>query len=116
MKPSLPLTELEREPLVHFGCTWTEIKRCVRQSAAVTLPLTLLVMFTVPGMAILGMIPGLLIWLGLSYLMTRHIQKYRAGKPLYYERHRQKVRSPSAPFVRAGVVYQADRSTLTPRS
>ncbi|MCB1713528.1 MAG: DUF3487 family protein [Candidatus Competibacteraceae bacterium] len=107
MKPELTLTELEREPIVYFGCTWSEIKGCIRRAALITLPLMLALMALAPGAVVLWFIPGLLGWLGLSYRLTQYIRKYRAGKPLYYERHRRRAHTPV--FIRPQPIYQTER-------
>jgi hypothetical protein len=67
--------------------------------------------FTVTGMAItsipvLCIVPGLGLWIGLAYGLTRLIHAQRAGKPLFYERHRKAVRSFRSPFIQPGVLYQ----------
>lgn len=109
MKPDLALSELEREPIVHFGCTWTELKRCLGRAAALVWPTAVgLMVLALPSPALLGL--ALPSWLGVAYAFTRHIHKHRAGKPLYYERHRVAVRAPGAPFIRPGLTYQAQRT------
>lgn len=108
MKPDLTLSDLEREPIVHFGCTWTELKLCLGRSAALTVPATVGAMALLPSPAWVA--PGLVGWLGLAYALTRHIHKHRAGKPLYYERHRKAVKAPGAPFVKPGQIYQSQRA------
>ncbi|TVR65501.1 MAG: DUF3487 family protein [Candidatus Competibacteraceae bacterium] len=115
MKPELALTQLEREPIVQFGCTWSEIQRCIWRGAALALPATLAAMFVLPAPPMLMLVPGVLGWLGLTYGLTRHIHRHRAGKPLYYERHRKAVRAAGAPFVRPGAVYQQPRNDPPPR-
>lgn len=108
MKPELTLTQLDRrEPIVHFGCTWTEIKICLYRGAAVALPLAGALMAVSPA-PVLMVVPGLVGWLALAYLFTRHIHRHRAGKPLHYERHRKTARRP--PFVRAGTIHQFQRN------
>ena len=99
MKPELTLTHLNRrEPIVHFGCTWTEIKTCLWRGAAVALPLTVLLMAVAP-VPVLMVVPGLVGWWALAYGFARHIHRHRAGKPLHYERHRKTARRPR-PFDR----------------
>ncbi len=109
MKPDLTLSQLERgEPIVHFGCTWSEIKTCVWRGAAVALPLTAAAM-TLTVLPVIILLPGLGLWVGLAYGFTRLIHAQRAGKPLFYERHRKKVRGFRSPFIPPGVIYQAQR-------
>lgn len=109
MKPALTLSQLERgEPLVHFGCTWSEIKTCVWRGAALALPLTGAGM-ALTSIPVIGILPGLGLWVGLAYGFTRLIHAQRAGKPLFYEKHRKKVRGFRSPFIQAGVIYQSQR-------
>lgn len=114
MKPELTLAQLEREPIVHFGCTWSELKTCIWRGGAMALPVTAGLMGLAPVPPLLLLVPGLLLWLGLAYGCTQHIHRHRAGKPLYYERHRRQVQSARAPFIRAGKVYQAQRARRVP--
>jgi len=110
VKPTLSLSELEREPIVYFGCTWSEIKGCIRRAAAIVVPLTLLMMVWVPGMQVLALVPGMLGWVSLTYLHTQKIRTLRVGKPLYYEIHQQRVRRTAAPYIRADQIYGTQRS------
>lgn len=110
MKPSLPLHALEREPIVYFGCTWSEIVTSAWRGAAIALLVTaaLVVLTRSPG----GLAVGLLVWVGSSYAFMYRQQSTRAGKPLHYEVHVRAVKRPGAPFIRAGLIYQSQR---TPR-
>ena len=107
MKPELTLSELEREPIVYFGCTWTEIQRAVRRPALLVVPAV--------GLAFglgqpLALIPAVLAWVLISAFMLRQIRTHRAGKPLYYEQHRR--RAHHTRFIRAQIVFQAERTRL----
>lgn len=108
MKPDLTLSELEREPIVYFGCTWSEIKTCIWRGAAVALPVTLGLMMLGP-LPVLMLVPGLLLWVGAAYGFTQYIHRHRAGKPLFYEMHRTRVKAVGAPFIRPGQIYQVER-------
>lgn len=116
MKPQHSLNELEREPIVYFGCTWSEIKRCIRRAAAIMAPLTLVMMVAIPGMRVLALVPGLLGWVGLAYLYTQQIRALRVGKPLYYETHQHQVRRPGAAYIRADQVYGTERQASPPKA
>ena len=112
MKPDLALVNLNRrEPIVYFGCTWTEIKASIWRAASVVLPVTVVLMAVLPA-PIFMLIPGMLGWVALSRLFMGHINRNRAGKPLFYERH--KKLSKHSTFIRAGRMYQFARNT--PRS
>ncbi len=112
MKPALTLRELERsEPIVHFGCTWTEIQTCIWRAAAIALPLTVTAM-AITSIPVLCILPGLGLWVGLAYGLTRWIHAQRAGKPLFYERHRKAVRGWRSPFIQHGRIYQCPRRNL----
>lgn len=107
MKPELALVNLNRrEPIVYFGCTWTEIKACIWRGAAIALPITVVLMVVSP-VPVLMLIPGVLSWLGLTRVFLSHIHRNRAGKPLFYERHKKWSRHPA--FIRAGKLYQVAR-------
>jgi len=110
MKPSLPLHALEREPIVYFGCTWSEIVTSAWRGAAGALLVTaaLVVLTRSPA----GIAVGLLVWVGLSYALMYRLHATRAGKPLHYEVHARAVKRLGAPFIRAGLIYQSQR---TPR-
>ncbi len=93
MKPNQTLHQLDQEPLVYFGCTWTEIKAALYQSgAAAVLALIGLVLLlrspAVVGLALVG-------WLAGAYGLLRRIHRFRAGKPLYFERHRKIAHGPA---------------------
>ena len=108
MKPDLTLSELEREAIVYFGCTWSEIKTCIGRGAAVAIPVTIGLM-ALGSVPVLMLVPGLLLWVGAAYGFTQHIYQHRAGKPLFHERHRIRVKAAGAPFIRAGSLYQVER-------
>ena len=116
MKPETTLSELEREPIVYFGCTWTEIKQSLWRGAAGALPATLIGMLWLPLPALPLLIPGVVGWLLLAYLQLRHIRRHRAGKPLYYERHRALLRRGAHPFIVQGKTYQVWRNHRSGRS
>ena len=110
MKPDLALVNLNRrEPIVYFGCTWSEIKASIWRSGAIVMPLTVVLMAASP-VPVVMLIPGVLGWVALTRLFLGHINRNRAGKPLYYERHKKLSRHPS--FIRAGGVYQFARNAL----
>lgn len=102
MKPEQTLHQLDREPLVSFGCTWSEIKVALYQSGAVAwLTLVGLVLWLrSPG--VLGLV--LVGWLALAYVLLQRIHRFRAGKPLYFERHRKIVRG--SVLIKPGRRYQ----------
>lgn len=116
MKPTLALTHLNRrEPIVYFGCTWTEIKTGVWRGAAVALPVTAALMAALSP-PVLMIVPGLCLWLVVIRMFLNHINRHRAGKPLFYERHRKEARQ--AAFIRADTVHQFGRQvtrSLAPR-
>jgi hypothetical protein len=115
MKPDHTLSQLEREPIVYFGCTWSEIKTCLWRGGALAALATLACMLFLP-LPVFWLVPGLLLWWGLAYGFTQRIHAQRVGKPLYYERHRRAVRARSAPFIPAGRIYQAERNDAPPRA
>ena len=109
MKPTLALTHLNRrEPIVYFGCTWTEIKTGVWRGAAVALPVTAALMAALSP-PVLMIVPGLCLWLVVTRMFLNHINRHRAGKPLFYERHR-KGRARPRSFARTPCINSGDRS------
>ncbi|MBK8185636.1 MAG: DUF3487 family protein [Candidatus Competibacteraceae bacterium] len=105
MKPDQTLHQLDREPLVYFGCTWTEIKAALHQSgAAAVIVLVGLVMLLRSPVVLALVLVG---WLALAYALLHRIHRFRAGKPLYFERHRKTVSG--AAFIKAGRRYQYSR-------
>ena len=115
MKPDLTLGELEREAIVYFGCTWSEIKTCIWRGAGVAIPATIGLMALGPA-PVLMLVPGLLLWVGTAYGFTQYIHRHRAGKPLFYEMHRTRVKAVGAPFIRPGQIYQVERHHRSRRS
>lgn len=105
MKPEQTLHQLDREPLVAFGCTWSEIKAALYQSGAVAwLTLVGLVLWLrspgVVGLVLVG-------WLALAFVLLQRIHRFRAGKPLHFERHRKIARGPAV--IKPGRLYQYGR-------
>jgi len=115
MKPDHTLSQLEREPIVYWGCTWSEIKKCLWRGGAFAALATLAGMLFLP-LPVFWLVPGLLLWWGLAYAMTQMIRAQRVGKPLHYERHCQTVRAYGAPFLSAGRIYQVERNDSPPRA
>lgn len=121
MKPDRALVNLNRrEPIVYFGCTWAEIKASIWRGGAMAMPMTVVLMVASP-IPVLMLIPGILGWLALTRFFLGHINRNRAGKPLYFERHKKLSRHPS--FIRAGRIYQfarnaphSSRSSRSPHS
>ncbi len=94
MKPEATLTYLEREPLVYFGCTWSEIKKAVLTALLISV-LVQVVLFSapLPFGKMLTIIPSVVLWLFLSSMFMRRIRAMRTGKPLYYDRHLRLVKN-----------------------
>lgn len=105
MKPNQTLHQLDQEPLVYFGCTWTEIKAALHQSGAVALLALIGLVLLLRSPGVLGLV--LVGWLALAYFLLRRIHRFRAGKPLYFERHRKIARGPA--FIQPGRPYQYGR-------
>jgi hypothetical protein len=105
MKPDQTLDQLDREPLVYFGCTWTEIKAALYQSGAAAVLALIGLTLWLRSPVVLAI--GLVGWLALAYALLRRIHHHRAGKPLYFERHRKTARG--AAFIQPGRRYQYSR-------
>ncbi|SUO96669.1 DUF3487 family protein [Suttonella ornithocola] len=115
MKPSMILTELEREPIVYFGCTWTEIIRATQSGMMMGAILGLVVGASV-GILVnggIGFLCGFLFLMGSSAVITMRklgkIRTLRAGRPLFYEKHVLNYRS--SKFVQPAKRYQRERNT-----
>ena len=105
MAPGQTLNQLDREPLVYFGCTWTEIKTALHQSGAAALLALIGLVMLLRSPGVLGLV--LVGWLALAYFLLRRIHRFRAGKPLYFERHRKIARGPA--LIKPGRRYQYGR-------
>lgn len=102
MKPGSILSEMEREPIIFFGCTWSEVTSALRQGLAVGALVAALVAI---GAATLLRIPAMIAiamftMMAVTFLATRrHLRKIaelRAGRPLFYERHAHTHRNPNS--------------------
>lgn len=94
MKPQQVLTQLEREPIVHFGCTWSEIMGQLRKgmlfgfmSSTVFGVFLALLGLDFPIIFVSSMILLVIVTIIVTRLNMHTIAKNRAGKPLYYEKH-----------------------------
>ena len=93
MKPGAILSELEREPVIFWGCTRSEIFSALRRGLLVAVVTASLL--TVTAAAFLRGSTLVPIWMlsmmGITYLLTRgrlrRIASLRAGRPLFYELH-----------------------------
>lgn len=93
-KPQQLLTELEREPVIYFGCTWSEIVGQLRKSAFIAF-LTAIVLsaglaaLSLPFQAVFPIctVVFIIITLLLTKIFLQGIAKLRSGKPLFYEKH-----------------------------
>lgn len=114
MKPSAILSELEREPVVYFGCTWSEIGNTLRKGLVIGLisasiaGVSASLILTVSISLVIGMIVMLLATVAYTRLMLRRIASLRAGKPLFYERHVATHKSKK--FIRPAPQYQRERN------
>ena len=93
MNPDDILNLLEREPIVYFGCTWSEI-----MSAAVSsfikafLGTLVLLILPLPFNKILLILVLVLVWLFLTSRSMSNLRKLRDGKPLHYEKHHKMMK------------------------
>lgn len=93
-KPQQLLTELEREPVIYFGCTWSEIVGQLRKAGFVGLVAAIvisavLVSLSLPFQLVFPI--AMVMFIATTLVLTRYflkaISSLRAGKPLFYERH-----------------------------
>ena len=93
MKPAAILSELEREPIIFWGCTKTEIFRALRKGLLIGAVTATVV--TVAGAILLRPSTLVALWMlsmmGTAYVYVRRrlyrIASLRAGRPLFYELH-----------------------------
>ena len=118
MKPGAILSELEREPVIFWGCTRSEIFSALRRGMMIgVLTASLL---TVTAAAFLRSSTLVPIWMlsmmGTTYLLTRgrlrRIASLRAGRPLFYELHALIYKRPQ--FIQPAVRYQRERNRSDP--
>ena len=118
MKPGAILSELEREPVIFWGCTRSEIFSALRRGMMIgVLTASLL---TVTAAAFLRSSTLVPIWMlsmmGTTYLLTRsrlrRIASLRAGRPLFYELHALIYKRPQ--FIQPAARYQRERNRSDP--
>ncbi len=86
--PDTVLSELEREPVVYWGCTWSEIMRAILKGLSISFMVTVvLIIVPTPISKLLLIIPFIGIWIIITRKTLKKISKLRVGKPLFYERH-----------------------------
>ena len=118
MKPGAILSELEREPVIFWGCTRSEIFSALRRGMMIGVVTASLL--TVTAAAFLRSSTLVPIWMlsmmGTTYLLTRgrlrRIASLRAGRPLFYELHALIYRRP--PFIQPAARYQRERNRSDP--
>ena len=108
--PEIVLTDLEREPIVYFGCTWSEITNAIARGFMIALPVTiLLALFPLPFTRMIAIIPFFGIWLWFTNLTMKRLRTLRSGKPLFYERHIRMVKTSNA-FIDLSKLKQTERN------
>lgn len=118
MKPGAILSELEREPVIFWGCTRSEIFSALRRGLLVgVLAATLLTAIAATFLRGSTLIPLWMVsMLGVTYLLTRarlrRIASLRAGRPLFYELHALIYRQPQ--FIQPAARYQRERNRSDP--
>lgn len=118
MKPSMILSQLEREPIVYFGCTWSEIMSAARAGLmmglllAITLGIMLSVVVDGPIPIVLAMLVLAISSAFITMIKLKKINSLRAGKPLFYERHATTAKS-SSKFYQPMNLYQRERNRVT---
>ena len=114
MKPAAILSELEREPIIFWGCTKTEIFRALRKGLLIGAVTATVV--TVAGAILLRPSTLVALWMlsmmGTAYVYVRRrlyrIASLRAGRPLFYELHAMIYQS--SRFVQPATRYQRERN------
>ncbi len=118
--PTALLTELEREPIAYFGCTFTEIMRQMMRSAGFAVAIATVLAagvgtlgFRFPTMFSVFVAAFMIFALGITRFSLRKIAKHRIGKPLFYERHIGTYRSSTHFLQPQHINYQRERSNAT---
>lgn len=101
--PTLILDQLERDPIVFWGCSNAEIMRCARQSFAAAVIIGVLGLFI---HWVVAVILAFVLWIGYSYYLMMALSGKRADKPLFYEVHASKLNV----FIKHNVRYQLFRN------
>lgn len=118
MKPGAILSELEREPVVFWGCTRSEIFSALRRGMVIgALAASLLTAIAAAFLRGSTLVPiWMLSMMGITWLLTRsrlyRIASLRAGRPLFYEQHALTYKKP--PFVQPAARYQLKRNQIDP--
>ena len=120
MKPAAILSELEREPIIFWGCTKTEIFRALRKGLLIGAATATVV--TVAGAILLRPSTLVALWMlsmmGTAYVYVRRrlyrIASLRAGRPLFYELHAMIYQS--SRFIQPATRYQSAGAQCQPRT
>ena len=118
MKPGAILSELEREPVVFWGCTRSEIFSALRRGMVIgALAASLLTVIAATFLRGSTLVPiWMLSMMGITYLLTRsrlyRIASLRAGRPLFYELHALIYKRPQ--FIQPAARYQRERNRKDP--
>ena len=113
--PDTVLSELEREPIVYWGCTWTEIMRATLKGLSISFMATVvLIILPTPISKLLLIIPFIGIWVIVTRRTLNKISKLRVGKPLFYERHVTLVKKPGL-YIDPESLKQCERNRNTHR-
>ena len=108
MKPGSILSEMEREPVIFFGCTWSEVTSALRQGLAVGALVAALA--AIPAVIAIAMFTMMAVTFFATRRQLRKIAELRAGRPLFYERHAQ-THTNSNIFIQPARRYQRERNT-----
>lgn len=118
MKPGAILSELEREPVIFWGCTRSEIFSALRRGMMIgVVTASLLTVIAATFLRFSTLIPiWMLSMMGTTYILTRsrlrRIASLRAGRPLFYELHALIYKRPQ--FIQPAVRYQRERNRSDP--
>lgn len=118
MKPGAILSELEREPVVFWGCTRSEIFSALRRGMVIgALAASLLTAIAAAFLRGSTLVPiWMLSMMGITYLLTRsrlyRIASLRAGRPLFYELHALIYKR--SQFIQPAARYQRERNRSDP--
>lgn len=110
--PTAGLHLLARDPIVRWGCSYSEIIGSVTKGAMFSLVPVFLILVGLPlsGMFKFGLsfIMFFVVTLGTARYLCHKISKSRSDKPLFYDKHTKD--SKTGAFAKANTNYQRERN------
>lgn len=110
--PTEGLNMLYRDPIVRWGCSYSEIMRSVTRGALASLVLVFIIMIALPlsGMIKFGvaLVIFIISTLGIARFLCFKIARSRSNKPPHYDKHTMFIKR--GVFAKPGQNYQRERN------